>query len=96
MSLIVVGYDWCNYYQDTCKWLDSGGHSFLQVLCENRVDLKSRCREICRHCPVLGVAGATSPQIFRRDTDRIICLGGHDDLMEIGVSNVLTWLPLKF
>jgi len=95
MSLIVVGYEWCGYYQDTCELLDSGGQSFSRIVCKNRVDFKSKCREMC-DCPVLGVVGATSPQIFRRDTDRIICLGGYDDLMKIGVSNVLSWLPLKF
>ena len=96
MSLIVVGYDWCDYYQDTCKLLDYGGHFFSHVVCENCADLKAKCQEICRNSPVLGVVGKTSPQIFRHDTDRIICLGGHDDVVKIGVSNVLTWLPLKF
>ena len=94
MSLVIVGYDWCTYYQDACKLL--ADIPYTRILCKDRAELKSQVCRLCSDCPVLGVAGATSPQLFRRDVDRLVCLGGYDDLCTYGVLNVMNWLPLKF
>lgn len=95
MSLFVVGYHWCSYYRKTCTLLDN--IPYTSILCKDRADFKSQVRRLCSDCPVLGVAGTTSPQLFRRDADRLICLGGHDDLLEIGVLNVMSYGgPLQF
>ena len=96
MSIVVAGYDWCSYYKATCLLLKSSNIPFSTILCSSRLDMKKKIRAICRGNTVLGVHGFSSPQIFRVEACSIVCVGGHDDLVRIGVSNLLAWLPLNF
>ena len=96
MKLIVVGYEWCQYFLDTCAELSSVNIPFTPVVVADASNLKSKVHEIRRLHPVRGIYGTTSPQIFRVEPDVVVAIGGHDDLENIGLQSVMSWLPLKF
>ena len=96
MNLIVVGYDFCQYFLDTCAELSSANIPHTPVVVASSSSLKSKVQEIRRLHPVRGISGTTSPQIFRVEPDVVVAIGGHDDLENIGLQSVMSWLPLKF
>ena len=96
MTLYVIGYTWCIYFQDTCTMLENSKVPFQKKFVQNRLELKSYVRELLKDRNVKGVYGATSPQILGDDGSKIVCIGGHDELCGLGVENVLTWEPLTF
>ena len=96
MNLLVVGYDFCQYFVDTCTELSSANIPFTPVVVASSSSLKSKVQEIRRLHPVRGISGTTSPQIFRVEPDVVVAIGGHDDLENIGLESVMSWQPLKF
>jgi len=96
MTLCVIGYTWCTYFQATCTMLENSKVPFRKIIVVDRMKLKSYIRQLLKDKIVKGVYGATSPQIIRKDASKIVCIGGHDELCSIGVENVLNWEPLTF
>jgi hypothetical protein len=96
MNLLVVGYDFCQYFVDTCTELSSANIPYTPVVVASSFELKSKVQEIRRLHPVRGIPGTTSPQIFRVEPDLVVAIGGHDDLENIGLESVMSWQPLKF
>jgi flagellar biosynthesis protein FliP len=96
MTLYVIGYTWCTYFQDTCTMLENSKVPFQKRFVQNRLELKSYVRELLKDRDVEGVYGATSPQILRDDGSKFVCIGGHDELCDLCVENVLVWEPLTF
>ena len=58
--------------------------------------LKAYLKQISANKYIKGAYGATSPQILRVDSSKIVCIGGHAELCGIGAENVLKWEPLNF
>lgn len=96
MNLIVIGYEWCQYFLDTCAELSSANIPYTPVVVASSSSLKSKVQEIRRLHPVRGISGTTSPQIFRVEPDMVVAIGGHDEFENIGLQSVMSWLPLKF
>jgi len=96
MNLIIVGYEQCHYFLDTCTELSSANIPFTPVMVADASNLKTKVQEIRRLHPVRGISGTTSPQIFRVEPYVVVAIGGHDDLENIGLQSVMSWMPLKF
>lgn len=96
MKIILVGYNWCQYLKHTMVLLTKGSVDFSTRFVKDKAELISVMQELCKNIKVQGHFNETSPQIFKVTPETIICVGGHDDLMRIGVGHLHNWGKLSF
>jgi hypothetical protein len=90
----IIGYERCHFYKDVCRNFKQSSVPFYSREVFNSNELNTAVLELYTGCQRVGVAGSTSPQIFRLQNGVLVCMGGYDDVNSIGMKNVCDWFPV--
>ncbi len=80
-SYDIVGFAQCPYFKKACAAFQKGGVPFMPIIVNDVDELKSKVEEQCNGMVKKGKAGHTSPQILKKSSNTVVCLGGHDDVV---------------
>lgn len=82
VDIIVIGYSWCQSFKNAIHLLSENSIDFCVRFVQDHQQLVQLGETLCRnvHVRVVGRPGPTSPQIFKFMPQKIICIGGFDDL----------------
>ena len=90
----IIGYEECHFYKDICRDLKQFCVPFYRREVVSPLELSGAVSELSDGYQLVGMAGITSPQIFKLQHGVLVCLGGYDDVKSIGIKNVRDWFPV--